>query len=86
MIFYPGKEIYKKFWKSKLFTYICNPKSRDDSLAQLVEHNTFNVGVLGSSPRRITRTDTGILHKDAGVFVFLIIFYPIRHTMSFSTL
>ena len=26
----------------------------DDSLAQLVEHNTFNVGVLGSSPRRIT--------------------------------
>ena len=25
-----------------------------DSLAQLVEHNTFNVGVLGSSPRRIT--------------------------------
>ena len=27
----------------------------DDSLAQLVEHNTFNVGVLGSSPRRITR-------------------------------
>ena len=28
---------------------------RLDSLAQLVEHNTFNVGVLGSSPRRITR-------------------------------
>ena len=26
-----------------------------DSLAQLEEHNTFNVGVLGSSPRRITR-------------------------------
>ncbi len=25
-----------------------------DPLAQLVEHNTFNVGVLGSSPRRIT--------------------------------
>ncbi len=25
-----------------------------DSLAQQVEHNTFNVGVLGSSPRRIT--------------------------------
>ncbi len=24
-----------------------------DSLAQLVEHNTFNVGVMGSSPRRI---------------------------------
>ena len=27
---------------------------KDDSLAQLVEHNTFNVGVLGSSPKRIT--------------------------------
>ena len=25
-----------------------------DSLAQQVEHNTFNVGVLGSSPKRIT--------------------------------
>ena len=28
---------------------------RFDSLAQQVEHNTFNVGVLGSSPKRITR-------------------------------
>ena len=28
---------------------------KDDSLAQLVEHNTFNVGVLGSSPKRITK-------------------------------
>ena len=27
---------------------------KDDSLAQLVEHNTFNVGVVGSSPTRIT--------------------------------
>ena len=25
-----------------------------DSLAQLVEHNTFNVGVMGSSPMRLT--------------------------------
>ena len=24
-------------------------------LAQLVEHNTFNVGVMGSSPMRITK-------------------------------
>ena len=29
-------------------------KRIDDSLAQQVEHNTFNVGVLGSNPRRIT--------------------------------
>ena len=26
----------------------------NDSIAQLVEHNTFNVGVLGSSPSRVT--------------------------------
>ena len=25
-----------------------------DSLAQQVEHNTFNVGVMGSSPMRVT--------------------------------
>ena len=29
-------------------------KAIGDPLAQLVEHNTFNVGVLGSSPKRIT--------------------------------
>ena len=28
-----------------------------DPLAQLVEHNTFNVGVLGSSPKRITKKE-----------------------------
>ena len=26
-----------------------------DPLAQSVEHNTFNVGVLGSNPKRITQ-------------------------------
>ena len=26
-----------------------------DSLAQLVEHNTFNVGVSGSNPERVTK-------------------------------
>jgi hypothetical protein len=29
----------------------------NDSLAQLVEHNTFNVGVLGSNPKRITEIE-----------------------------
>jgi hypothetical protein len=29
----------------------------NDSVAQLVEHNTFNVGVLGSSPSGITEND-----------------------------
>lgn len=33
--------------------YLCNPKT-EDSLAQLVEHHTFNVGVSGSSPERVT--------------------------------
>ena len=32
-------------------------RQRFDSLAQQVEHNTFNVGVLGSNPRRITYTN-----------------------------
>ena len=31
----------------------CTPKV--DPLAQSVEHNTFNVGVLGSNPKRITQ-------------------------------
>ena len=29
----------------------------EDSLAQLVEHNTFNVGVSGSSPERVTKPE-----------------------------
>ena len=42
----------------------------DDSLAQLVEHNTFNVGVLGSSPKRITKRSSGMK-----AFFFIILFY-----------
>ena len=34
----------------------------EDSLAQLVEHNTFNVGVSGSSPERVTN-ETTVLYK-----------------------
>ena len=33
---------------------LLNIKLEIDSLAQLVEHNTFNVGVMGSSPMRVT--------------------------------
>ena len=29
-----------------------------DPLAQSVEHHTFNVGVLGSNPKRITKRET----------------------------
>ncbi len=42
-----------------------------DSLAQLVEHNTFNVGVLGSSPRRITNKTSQIANQQQfGLFLF----------------
>ena len=39
-------------------SYLCTRLTAQwfDSLAQLVEHNTFNVGVLGSNPKRITQT------------------------------
>ena len=33
---------------------------KDDSVAQLVEHNTFNVGVLGSSPSGITKKNVSL--------------------------
>ena len=51
-----------KFCSYKKSPYLCIAfesyplHKQHDSLAQLVEHNTFNVGVLGSSPRRITKT------------------------------
>lgn len=42
-----------------------------DSLAQLEEHNTFNVGVLGSSPRRITEKS---LAEMSAIFVSIKLF------------
>ena len=39
-----------------------------DSVAQQVEHNTFNVGVLGSSPSRVTEKALNIVQ---GFFVSL---------------
>ena len=49
--------------KNKLLILYLHPPTRkvgmlfksNDSVAQLVEHNTFNVGVLGSSPSRVTK-------------------------------
>ena len=46
-------------------------QQRIDSLAQQVEHNTFNVGVLGSSPRRITRKSDYLLK----IIAFFIVEY-----------
>ena len=45
-------------------------RQRIDSLAQQVEHNTFNVGVLGSSPKRITRRERHI--KWLSLFVLVV--------------
>ena len=50
-----------------------NPEANGDSLAQLVEHNTFNVGVVGSSPTRITNKTLKIKqlsNKDSCFFLF----------------
>ena len=43
-----------------------------DPLAQSVEHNTFNVGVLGSSPKRITKNNPQeVEHQRLADFLFL---------------
>ena len=55
--------------------YLCTRLTalRIDSLAQQVEHNTFNVGVLGSSPKRITLKELKIkrLSKSDNRFFFI---------------
>ena len=43
------------YTKSLTFALAFGKSNIGDPLAQLVEHNTFNVGVLGSSPKRITK-------------------------------
>ena len=54
-----------------------NPEANGDSLAQLVEHNTFNVGVVGSSPTRITKKSglppqNAENHLISSVFLFVL--------------
>ena len=44
-----------RFLRNRLLSKDCINKV--DPLAQSVEHNTFNVGVLGSSPKRITKNN-----------------------------
>ena len=63
-----------------------------DSLAQQVEHNTFNVGVLGSSPRRITQTNKKNKkipdnQQLSGIFIFSdTAFYRKKRVSGFSRL
>ncbi len=60
-------------------------KTNDDSLAQLVEHNTFNVGVLGSSPRRITSKTLKIKQLDAkSDCLFSFIYFRLQHSFTSS--
>ena len=69
------KERKNKKSKQKICTFkhffiplhsLLRDKANGDPLAQLVEHNTFNVGVLGSSPKRIT--------KQKGYYLYSILF------------
>ena len=43
-----------RFFANKILSLHSNFFIGEDSVAQLVEHNTFNVGVLGSNPSGIT--------------------------------
>jgi len=49
--------------------YLCTriQGNKKDSIAQLVEHNTFNVGVLGSSPSRVTFFILWVVRLDSSV-------------------
>ena len=55
--------------------YLCTRKTKDalleDPLAQLVEHNTFNVGVLGSSPSQVTFFNVSSLRGEIGRLAIL---------------
>ena len=56
---------------------------QNDSLAQLVEHNTFNVGVVGSSPTRITK---GSSPKHGGDSFFCAYTYLLLNDLHFVTI
>ena len=87
------EKIDLKVWRNNDFAYFCTPKNkgeclenfgRSDLVAQLVEHNTFNVGVLGSNPNGITIDDQTKLRNRVklnvhAVFCFLT---PLKHTFT----
>ena len=47
--------------KSSTFAPAFRKSGKVDSVAQQVEHNTFNVGVLGSSPSRVTQKKLNLI-------------------------
>ena len=60
------------------FATVIENDTTDDSLAQQVEHNTFNVGVLGSSPRRITKERSSEMKTFSLLAILYSIFLLIR--------
>ena len=54
---------------SRTFALAFEQRLEIDSLAQQVEHNTFNVGVMGSSPMRVTVSEKGLSVKESPFFV-----------------
>ena len=77
-----------KFCSYKKSPYLCIAfesyplHKQHDSLAQLVEHNTFNVGVLGSSPRRITDKTLKIKQLDKFLTAFFFLYTSIYSKVS----
>ncbi len=61
------------------FATVIENDTTDDSLAQQVEHNTFNVGVLGSSPRRITK------ERSSEMKTFSFFGHPIFNILTYKT-
>ena len=54
---------------SRTFALAFEQRLEIDSLAQQVEHNTFNVGVMGSSPMRVTVSEKGLSITESPFFV-----------------
>jgi hypothetical protein len=56
--FYDNHIIFpSNIWEKSGINLHLQPQTGDELLAQLVEHNTFNVGVPGSSPGGFTKTE-----------------------------
>ena len=86
----------KFFWSEKplitkkaVLLHPLNPQGgrNDDSVAQQVEHNTFNVGVLGSSPSRVTeKVATGCDFFLLYMFLFLVKSNQLLYTLEGSVI
>ena len=74
----------QKNWERIEFALFLHSQKRDDSVAQLVEHDTFNVGVLGSSPSGITKTSDKIRGFFIAVFNPKIKEYEKRNPLRFN--